>query len=136
MVIKLVNNEEKYYDYVRILRTHKDNINGFLEHVEITPEQQKIYMDKYKNNYYICLDENNNPVGWIGEVDDDIRVCVDPEYKGNGIGKFILNELRKIKPNAHAKVLLDNETSHKLFISCGYTVYKTDNKFKYYKHGI
>jgi len=134
--MKLVDNEEKYYDYVRVLRTHKDNINGFLEHVEITPEQQKKYMDKYKNNYYICLDKDNNPIGWVGEVDEDIRICVDPKEKGKGVGKFMLNELSKIKPNAHAKVLLNNEASHKLFLSCGYSVYKTDYNFKYYKYGI
>ena len=134
--MKLVNNEEKYYEYIRVLRTHKDNINGFLDHAEITTEQQKKYMDKYKSNYYICLNEENNPVGWIGEVDDDIRICVDPKHKGKGIGKFMLSELRKMKPNAHAKVLLENEVSHKLFLTCGYSIYKIDNNFKYCKNGI
>lgn len=134
--MRLVNNTEKYYEFIRFLRTHEENVGGFLEQVQITPEQQKEYMEKYKENYYICLNENNEPVGWVGEVDCDIRICTDPAHKGKGIGKFMLKELKNIKPNAHAKVLLDNEASNNLFLSCGYLVYKIDEKFKYYKNGI
>lgn len=137
MVMRLIKNEEKYYEFIRIMRTHKENISGFLEQVEITPEQQKKYMEKYKNNYYICIDENETPLGWIGEVDDDIRLCTDPNYKGKGIGVFMLNELHRLHPNAHAKVLIDNEASNKVFLKCGFELYKQDNNFKYYrKNGI
>ena len=137
MELKLIKNDEKYYEFIRVLRTHEDNISGFLEQVQITPEQQRKYMDKYKNNYYICVDENGTPLGWIGEVDDDIRLCTDSKYKGNGVGSFMLNELHKIHPKAHAKVLLNNEPSNKVFIKCGFELYKEDNNFKYYrKNGI
>ena len=119
--MKLIKNEEKYYDFIRTLRTHNDNKSGFLEQVEITPEQQITYMEKYKNNYYICVDENNIPLGWIGEVDNDIRLCTDPVHKGKGIGTFMLNELHKLHPKAHAKVLVDNEPSKKVFIKCGFS---------------
>lgn len=137
MVMKLINNEEKYYDFIRILRSHKENVAGFLEQVEITAEQQAKYMDKYKKNYYICVDDNETPLGWIGEVDDDIRLCTDPNYKGMGVGVFMLNELNKLHPNAHAKVLNDNTASNRVFIKCGFELYKEDNDFKYYrKNGI
>jgi hypothetical protein len=131
--MRLINNEEKYYDFIRVLRSHKDNAAGFLEQVQITPEQQAKYMEKYKDNYYICIDENNTPLGWIGEVDDDIRLCTNPNYKGVGVGTFMLNELHKLHPNAHAKVLLNNEASNKVFINCGFEMYKEDNDFKYYR---
>jgi hypothetical protein len=133
MELRIVNNEEKYYEFIRVLRTHEENTNGFLEQVQITPEQQRKYMDKYKNNYYICIDENETPLGWVGEVDDDIRLCTDHKYKGNGIGAFMLNEIHKLNPKAHAKVLLNNESSNKLFIKCGFEMYKEDNDFKYYR---
>ena len=135
--MKLINNEEKYYDFIRVLRSHKENLSGFLEQVQITPEQQAKYMEKYKNNYYICVDENQTPLGWIGEVDDDIRLCTDPAHKGKGVGAFMLNELHKLHPKAHAKVLLNNEPSNKVFVKCGFELYKKDNNFNYYrKNGI
>ena len=137
MELKLVINEEKYYEFIRLLRNDPKNQKGFLEQVNIDSEQQKKYMDKYKNNYYICVDENEIPLGWIGEVDDDIRLCTDTKHKSNGVGSFMLNELHKLHPKAHAKVLLDNEPSNKVFIKCGFEMYKEDNDFKYYrKNGI
>jgi len=84
--LNLVENEEKFYEFIRILRTHKDNISGFIEKIEITPEQQQEYMIKYHKNYMICLDKEN-PVGFVGSVDNDIRFAVDPTEKNKGIGK-------------------------------------------------
>ena len=52
MSLVLVNNDKKYYEFIRILRTHKDNVNGFLEQTEITEQQQNDYMSKYEQNYY------------------------------------------------------------------------------------
>lgn len=131
--MRLINNEEKYYDFIRVLRNHKDNASGFLEQVEITPKQQEQYMQKYKNNYYICINEDELPIGWVGQVEDDIRLCTDSKYKGNGVGTFMLNEFNKLHPTAHAKVLINNEASNKLFIKCGFELYNTDNNLNYYK---
>jgi RimJ/RimL family protein N-acetyltransferase len=108
-------------------------MHGFLEQVEITPSQQKKYMEKYSNNYFICLNENNQPIGWVGEVDRDIRVCTHPDYKGKGIGKFMINELMKTSPTAEAKVLLNNQASINLFKSCGFTEIDKDDKYIYFK---
>jgi len=132
MNLEITKNNEEYYDFIRELRTHKENISGFLEQVEITSEQQKEYMSKYGDNYYIAL-ENSEPVGWVGEVNDDIRVCTHPDHKGKGVGKFMVNELMKRHPSAYAKVLLENDASKNLFIACDFVVYKEDEKFIYYK---
>ena len=131
-MLELVKNEEKYYEFIRVLRTHKENTSGFLEQVEVTPEQQIKYMGKYKEDYYICL-KDGVPVGWVGSVDDDIRVCTHPEHKGHGIGKFMIKELMKMYPTTLAKVLVGNKRSDNLFISCGFTNYKTDNEYNYYR---
>jgi ribosomal protein S18 acetylase RimI-like enzyme len=133
MELRIVNNDEKYYDYIRELRMHRENISGFLDQTEITSEQQKKYMEKHKDNYFVCLNDNDEPVGWVGVVDDDIRICTDPMYKNLGIGKYMLNELMKLHPGARAKVLLNNESSNNLFIACDFEIYKEDNDFKYYK---
>ena len=65
------------------------------------------------------------PIGYTGIIDDDIRVATHPGHQGRGVGKFMINEIMKINPQAFAKVKLENEASVKLFESCGF-------KKKYY----
>jgi len=130
-LVRLINNEEKYFEFIRGLRNHEDNISGFIIKKEITSEEQIKYMEKYKTDYFICVDDKDTPLGWIGVVDNDIRLCTDPTYKRLGVGTFMLNTLHK--PNATAKVLIDNEASNNLFIKCGFEQYNEDEYFKYYK---
>jgi GNAT superfamily N-acetyltransferase len=103
-----------------------------MEQVEITPEDQIKYMEKYGDNYVICLDEAT-PVGFIGEVDNDIRLAVHPDHKRKGIGKFMLSEFIKMFPNALAKVLWENDASLALFRSAGFIQYTQDEQFVYFR---
>lgn len=132
MNLKLVENNKDYYEVIRNLRTDPNNTSGFLEQVQITPEQQIKYMEKYEKNYWVCL-LDESPVGFVGVVDLDIRFAVDPKFKNKGIGTFMINELMKTNKNATSKVLLDNTPSQRIFEKCGFTLYKKDDKFKYYK---
>ena len=75
--LKLVENSLVYYEFIRQLRTHPENTKGFLEQVQITEDQQKSYMEKYEKNYWICL-SGNTPVVFVGIVDNDIRLAVQP----------------------------------------------------------
>jgi len=122
--LKLVECEEKYWEFIRLLRIDPQNLSGFVQTSDITPQQQKQYMTKYNKNYMICL-WNDIPVGFIGEIDGDIRVCTDNLYKQKGIGKFMVLEFIKKYPNIFAKIKIDNTSSLKLFESCGF-------KKKYY----
>jgi RimJ/RimL family protein N-acetyltransferase len=130
--LKLVENSLVYYEFIRQLRTHPENTKGFLEQVQITEDQQKSYMEKYEKNYWICL-SGNTPVGFVGMVDNDIRLAVQPNSKGMGIGTFMIQELIKNHKDGTAKVLLDNLSSQKVFEKNNFTNYKSDEKFKYYK---
>lgn len=134
ITLNLVENEEKFYEFIRVLRTHKDNISGFIEKIEITPDQQQKYMLKYRKNYMICLDQDN-PVGFVGCVDNDIRFAVDPSKKNQGIGSFMIREYSKKNSSSQAKVLLNNISSQRVFEKCGYEMYKMDDIFKYYRYG-
>jgi RimJ/RimL family protein N-acetyltransferase len=89
-------------------------------------------MEKYEKNYWICL-SGNTPVGFVGIVDNDIRLAVQPNTKGLGIGTFMIQELIKNHKDGTAKVLLDNLSSQKVFEKNNFTNYKSDEKFKYYK---
>jgi RimJ/RimL family protein N-acetyltransferase len=115
---KFVKNEHKYYDFIRVLRNANHN-EGFVEGCNITEAQQEKYMEKYKENYFLCL-HNGNPVGFVGQIEGDIRVAVCPHHFGQGIGQFLINELMKLYPNAYAKIKIDNPQSISAFKKCGF----------------
>ena len=131
--MKLIRNEPKYWEFIRLVRNDPEMQKGFVEIVDITTEQQIAYMTKYGDGYYICLNENNEPIGFIGEVDDDIRVAVITEFQKMGVGKFMVNEFMQLRPNSYAKMKFDNIASKNLFESCGFEYVKKDDKFYYYK---
>jgi GNAT superfamily N-acetyltransferase len=105
--------------------------NG-LELTPITEEQQIKYMTDNSQHYRIAL-LDGKPAGYVGVIEDDIRVCTHPDFQGMGVGKFMINECMNIWPNAIAKVKYGNEVSSKLFLSCGFEISGTDDKFLYYR---
>jgi hypothetical protein len=120
---KLVNCTQQYWDFVRVLRNK--NI-GFVERVNITPEQQNQYMLKHGNNYKICL-VNNTPAGFIGIVDNDIRFAVKEQFKNNGLGKWMLQEF-PVTENTIGKVKKDNLYSRKMFLACNWKEISSNNR--------
>tara|TARA_R100000963_G_C4590339_1_gene67772 strand:- start:255 stop:623 length:369 start_codon:yes stop_codon:yes gene_type:complete len=115
--MELVPAKEEYYEFIRILRLHPENKNGFILQVDITPQQQVEYMNKFYDSYYVCL-LCNEPVGYIGVIDNDIRVCTHPNHKGKGVGQFMLEGISNIFPDATGKIKKDNIPSQKLFDKC------------------
>ena len=120
----LVKNDPKYWEFIRKLRNMDGVRQGFVQQKHIDAIEQARYMLKYNNNFWICLD-NKTPVGYVGIIEKDIRVATHPDHQGKGVGSFMINEVMKIRPNAFAKVKIDNEASIKLFEKCGF-------KKKYY----
>lgn len=123
---RLVKNEPIYYEFIRDLRNDKRVQPGFVEVVNITQQQQEAYMKKYGDCFYICLlNETDKPVGYIGVINDDIRIATHPDYQKQGVGSFMIREISNIFPDAQAKVKIDNDISMKLFKKAGF-------KIKYY----
>lgn len=118
--MKLVECSNEYWEFVRELRNDKRVLDGFIKSTHITKEMQKKYMQKYSNFYRIALIDES-PVGYIGVIENDIRICTHPDYQCNGIGKFMLKEIMNIFPEAYGKVKIDNEASINLFSSLGFT---------------
>lgn len=135
MELRLVKNEKIYYEFIRILRNDLENQKGFLEKVHITPEQQNNYMSVYEDDYYICL-SGETPIGYIGVVDNDIRVCTDKNFKNSGAGTFMLSNIIKIYPTATAKILRNNTASLKLFAKCNFVIVNSDEKLYYLKYEL
>ncbi len=117
--MKLVDCSPQYWEFVRTLRNDKRVLEGFIKSIHITPEMQISYMSTHSQFYRIALIDDT-PVGYVGVIEDDIRVCTHPDYQGKGVGKFMINECIKIWPTAFAKVKINNEASLKLFKSCGF----------------
>ena len=112
---------KEYWEFVRQLRNNDKVQAGFIETKHISKTQQKEYMNKFQGDYRVCL-IGENPVGYIGVIEDDIRICTHPDYQKRGVGKFMLEEAYKIWPNAHAKIKENNLASKKLFESAGFEV--------------
>ena len=130
--MELVKCTLEHWEFVRLLRTDERVVDGFVENVQITQRQQQAYMEKYSDSYRIAL-FNGEPAGFVGVVDDDIRVCTHPNFQGKGLGKFMIDGCMKIWPTAYAKVKLGNTASDKLFLSVGFEEFKRDENFTYYR---
>lgn len=115
--MELIAITEEYYDFVREMRMHPENVAGFLEDANITPEDQIEYMKKYGESYFVAL-SYGEPVGYIGVIDNDIRICTHPHYRGTGVGRFMLSEVVKLYPQATGRILKDNVASRRLFDFC------------------
>jgi RimJ/RimL family protein N-acetyltransferase len=131
---RLVQNEEKYWEFIRKLRNDDEIQKGFIEKVQITSDQQKKYMSKYNDHYYVCIiSDTGEPAGYVGSIDNDIRVAVSKDFQRMGVGKFMINQLMSVHPESYAKVFHDNEASIRLFRSCGFKEVMHDSKFRYFK---
>ena len=108
MHMVIVDCREEYWEFVRKLRNNPEVTDGFIEKTYITPEMQQRYMQRYSKHYLIALIENE-PAGYAGVIEDDIRVCVHPDYQKRGVGKLLITEIMRAYPNAYAKVKVTNE---------------------------
>jgi RimJ/RimL family protein N-acetyltransferase len=116
---KLVKNSEEYWEFIRKLRNLDSVKKGFIKQENISKKKQQQYMKEYGDNFWICL-EGHEPVGYVGIIDDDIRVATHPKHQKKGIGTFMINEIMKKYPTAYAKIKIENEASIKLFERCGF----------------
>ena len=118
-MLKIIDCTSEYWDFVRTLRNDDRVQDGFIEKVRITTEQQKIYMEKNSIFYRICT-LDNNPVGFVGVIENDLRICTHPDHQNKGIGKFMISKAMEIFPDAYGKVKINNLQSRNLFKSSGF----------------
>ena len=117
--LKLVKCSKEYWEFVRQLRNDERIQGGFIEQVQISPEQQISYMSLHESNYFVCL-SYNEPVGYVGVIEGDIRICTSPKFQQQGIASFMLSEIMKLFPDAHGKVKINNSASRNLFKKLGF----------------
>jgi len=117
MELKLVECEEKFWNDILLIRN--EDKESFDKQHEITFNEHENFMETNYKNYRIATIDNKFS-GFIGIVNDDIRVGVKRQYRKMGIGKFMINEFCNIFEINHAKIKINNIVSQKLFESCGF----------------
>ena len=118
--ISIVKNSPKYWEFIRTVRNHPETKEGFVQQQYISKEEHLNYMEKYGEHYYVCL-YNSEPAGFVGSVNEDIRVATHPSYLRKGIAKKLIKYIVSIYPTSVAKVKIKNKASLRLFESCGFT---------------
>lgn len=122
--LRMVPCSEEYWEFVRLLRMDPQVQKGFIDqNPMISAADQEKYMLKYGDNYRVCVARDNGceiPVGYIGVVNNDIRLCVHPGYQKKGVALFMLKRLIKEHPQAVARVKVNNEASFRLFQKAGF----------------
>ena len=81
MRMELIECTKEYWEFIRVLRNDKRVQEGFIKSDYITPEMQINYMKKHTQYYRIAI-LNNKPCGYIGVINNDIRVCTHPNFQG------------------------------------------------------
>jgi RimJ/RimL family protein N-acetyltransferase len=122
--IKVVDNNPLYWEFIRELRNNLKTKEGFVEQHHIDQKTHTNFMAKNGDNYMIGL-YNNDPAGFVGSVNGDIRVATHPDYIRSGLATQMLNAVMEKLPNSYAKIKIQNEASIRLFERCGF-------KKKYY----
>ena len=120
-MLELVECDRVYWDFVRDLRNDVRVADAFINQTFISPEMQDKYMSKNSIHYRIAL-FNGAPAGYVGVIDDDIRVCTHPDFQRKGVAKFMLQSAIEIWPAAMAKIKVNNVASLNLFKSCGFEI--------------
>tara|TARA_Y100001937_G_C7065292_1_gene305728 strand:+ start:524 stop:916 length:393 start_codon:yes stop_codon:yes gene_type:complete len=116
---RLVPNSPTYWGFIRDLRIMDGVRQGFIVQDDIGEVEHATYMLKYNSNFWICLCDQK-PVGYVGVINDDIRVATHPDFHGKGVGTYMINEITTTHPTALAKVKINNEASLRLFEKCGF----------------
>ena len=109
--------KDEYREFIRQLRMNPQLSRSFVISGYISKEDQYNYMEKYGLDYWVCLDKEDKPMGFIGVVEDDLRIAVDPKHRNKGVGSFMLKFVlgREKYKNMKIKVRKTNKDGQVFF---------------------
>lgn len=102
---------------IRRMRLHPSNRAGFLDQRSSSDANQERYMVANAADYIVYLLEGE-PVGHAGVIGDDLQICADPDFKEQGIGALLLQEIIRPISDARAKTLRRSEARQAPFERC------------------
>lgn len=115
--MKLVDNHMQYWEFIRELRNLPETRKYFGEERIISLIEHFDYMKTNSNFFKICLIKNK-PVGYIRVLNKDVSIAVLPEYRGRGVGVFMLNQVTRA--GDVAEIRPGNPASIKVFKKAGF----------------
>ncbi len=130
--IVIQDNRPHWWSKIAELRCLREVQKGFITRLwDFIPfHSQAPHMKQHGDQYIVAVTsaeniEDQQFLGYARCIDNDIGICVFPEFQGRGIASMLLEELLKRHPDAIARVKVDNESSKKLFERFGFTVRDT-----------
>lgn len=122
VVIKKVNSIK---DFLYILELRNNSKDNFFNTNLISKEEHLKFMDTYKDMYYIAYDINDDnkiKLGFIGHVNGDIRLVVEPTFRNKGFGSKIIQKFLEIdhEQNLKAQIKIENISSINAFKKAGF----------------
>jgi RimJ/RimL family protein N-acetyltransferase len=115
------NDAENIINYSKILFASTDQVLTTLEEYTITVENEKIWINNFNQNpdaLVLVAELNQQIVGLLFFIPQtkkknchtgEFGVSVHPDYQGNGIGRFLVEELLKwAKANVHIEKVFLN----------------------------
>lgn len=116
----IVQNEKKYWEFIRKLRNDERVKEFFIKQEPVTALEHHNFMINNWWRYSIAL-VNGVPAGFVRVMPDgDISVCVHPDFQKKNVGTALIQHIRKYYPSSHAKIKVFNEASVKLFEKNGF----------------
>lgn len=108
------------WEFIRELRNSSSS--GFFSQEEISQQQHAGFMEKYGRKYFVAYNRKEQRVGFIGEVEGDIRFAVPVAFRGHNIAVSMLNffEGEASDTVLSAKVKSTNYASIKTFLKAGW----------------
>lgn len=128
VILKLV--DKKDWDFIYDLRTNKNYKNNFYTKQSFSKDEHYSYLSKQLQSsnffHWIITSENQN-VGYIRILGNDISIMIDVKYQDKGIGSQALELVEKEakKLDIHklvGRVMIHNESSKKIFEKNGYNL--------------
>jgi ribosomal protein S18 acetylase RimI-like enzyme len=119
MNLRLVPATENYFTFILELRNNPLVNKGFIERELISEKSHLEYMNQNASLFKVCL-LDGLPVGYIGVIENDIRIAVHIDYLRKGIGTFMVSEIARQNSTLIAKVKIENIASVKLFEKLGF----------------
>lgn len=123
MSISLRKVGDSDWDFILSLRNNESFRDNFLDQHTISKQEHYDYLNKQKSNQnffnWIILYDNQD-VGYVRILDNDISIIIDEKFHGKGIGTYAIKLLEKeakllgIK-RLVGKMMFENKGSEHIF---------------------
>jgi len=128
IILKLV--DKKDWDFIYYLRKNKIYKDNFYTKSSFSKDEHYSYLSKQEQSsnffHWIITVEDQN-VGYIRILDNDVSIMIDEKYQGKEIGQQALELMEKEakKVGIHklvGRIMINNESSKKIFEKNGYNL--------------